>query len=408
MADPAGLWPMWQPEVMGGTFNEASAWACVTPHGAATQPWGPIEGAPVRWPEDSHSSACSFHGGRPLGGHPHLQGVNRAVVVVGPDGVAVRAGHDMPTPGPHRLWRPVFALPWRYIDVLSVSGRDRTYEIGIHTPAWSCWFLGERATAREAAKSIRNLIRSTPLDVMQAKIVTEAPASLRNVRTPAPEELPYATLAYDPGGESVPALVGRFEQDLAVDASRATDPTPRVSQAPRHKFGGWRCWWGRYLVHLSLNEKGIRVLFSKDNSEVLWPWEEIRSLQVGDASRATVTRVAAVGIAGIGIRKSQTTLAFVAEGEQGRSFMTFTLQYVSEPEVAAALEALSQHEPRVLELLRGQGQFDRQSTLTTTAPPAPLPTDASTRLRQLAGLLSEGLISEAEYDQKRSDILTEL
>jgi hypothetical protein len=161
---------------------------------------------------------------------------------------------------------------------------------------------------------------------------------------------------------------------------------------PQHVLGGWRCWWGRLLARASFNEFGIRVVILKDNDECIFGWHELLSLQVGDASRATLTRVATVGLAGLGMKKSQVRLSFVAT-EFGNNYpIDITLQYASEAEVISLLQALAPHNPAIGPLM-GWEQ------------PAVSAVDASTRLRELQGLVDQGLISNDEYQLKRDEII---
>ena len=73
-----------------------------------------------------------------------------------------------------------------------------------------------------------------------------------------------------------------------------------------------------------------------------------------------------------------------------------TLQYAAEADVAAALQALAEHNPEINRLL---GLED----------PDLAPTESLTeRLRALQSLVDEGLISTGEYDEKRAAMLEEL
>jgi hypothetical protein len=165
---------------------------------------------------------------------------------------------------------------------------------------------------------------------------------------------------------------------------------------PQHVLGGWRTWWGRYLSHAWLNEYGLRVVNSKDNFEWTFEWGKMRSLEFGDASRATLTRVATVGLAGLGIRKTQVRLSFVYEDEGQTWPVHMTLQYAAEADVAAALYALVEHNEEINRLL-GVGDVAR-----------PSPRALTDRLRELQSLVDEGFISEAEYNEKRASILEAL
>lgn len=165
---------------------------------------------------------------------------------------------------------------------------------------------------------------------------------------------------------------------------------------PQHVLGGWRTWWGRYLSHAWLNEYGLRMVNSKDNAEWTFEWSKMRSLQLGDASRATLTRVATVGLAGLGMRKTQVRLSFVYEDEDQTWPVHVTLQYAAEADVAAALQAMAEHNPEINRLLGLEG-------------PARMPAETLTdRLRALQSLVDEGLISKDEYDEKRAAILEAL
>lgn len=165
---------------------------------------------------------------------------------------------------------------------------------------------------------------------------------------------------------------------------------------PQHVLGGWRTWWGRYLSHAWFNEYGLRMVNSKDNAEWTFEWSKMRSLELGDASRATLTRVATVGLAGLGMRKTQVRLAFVYEDEGQTWPVHVTLQYAAEADVAAALRALAEHNSHISRLLGLEA-------------PEPVSGEGPTeRLRELQVLVDEGLISEAEYDAKRAEILETL
>lgn len=165
---------------------------------------------------------------------------------------------------------------------------------------------------------------------------------------------------------------------------------------PQHVLGGWRTWWGRYLSHAWLNEYGLRTVNVKDNAEWTFEWSKMQSLQLGDASRATLTRVATVGLVGLGMRRTQVRLAFVYE-EEGQTWpVQMTLQHAAEADVVAALQALARHNSEIDRLLG----LEEPTSLATETP--------NDRLRALHSLRDEGLISQTEYDQTRAAILQSL
>lgn len=128
------------------------------------------------------------------------------------------------------------------------------------------------------------------------------------------------------------------------------------------------------------------------------PWSDLRSVEVMDASRATVTRMAALGVVGLGARKTETVLT-LDSAKYG--LLTFRLHYVPLTEASIVVDGWRERMPKAR---------------ATTVPPEPTALrqakgaegDVKSRLALLDKLLADGVISPVEHTEQRDRILGEL
>ena len=128
------------------------------------------------------------------------------------------------------------------------------------------------------------------------------------------------------------------------------------------------------------------------------PWSDLRSVEIMDASRATLTRMAALGVLGLGARKTETVLT-LDSAKYG--LLTFRVHYVPLTEATIVVDGWRKRMPKAkAPTVQSEPTVQRQAKGTEVG--------VKSRLAAVDKLLADGVISPIEHTAQRERILGEL